>query len=60
MAATLEKLLLHATESSVTDIPIPSELEMYSQDVNLSKLKVRSRWYQTSSMHSMQPILIAR
>ena len=41
MAAASEKLLLHATESSVIDIPIPSELEMYSQDVNLPKLKVQ-------------------
>ena len=41
MAATLEKLLLRTTESSVTDIPIPSELEMYSQDVNLPKFSSR-------------------
>ena len=41
VAGALEKLLLRATESSVTDIPIPSELEMYSQYVNLPKLKVQ-------------------
>ena len=38
-AAALERLL-RATESSVIDIPISSELEMYSQDVNLPTLKV--------------------
>ena len=41
MAAALEKLLLCATESSVIDIPSSSEQEMYSQDVNLLKLKVQ-------------------
>ena len=41
MAAALEKLLLRATESSVINIPIPSELEMYSQDAKLPKLKVQ-------------------
>ena len=41
VAAALKKLLLLATESSVIGIPIPSELEMYSQDVNLPKLKAQ-------------------
>ena len=41
MAAALEKLLLRATESSMIYIPSHSEQEMYSQDVNLLKLKVQ-------------------
>ena len=41
VAAALENLFLCATESSVADIPHPSELEMHNQDVNLPMLKVQ-------------------
>ena len=41
VAAALENLLLCATRLSAADISLPSELEIYSQDVDLRKLTVQ-------------------
>ena len=41
MAAALEKVLLDATQETLTDDSLPRELEMYSKDINVPNLTIQ-------------------